>query len=66
VLSEKIRYNEQELEFDDFIFEPQLVKDELYIIKTDTVTDTNYLEKLDVGGNRLFGTDCDVDDLERN
>jgi len=66
VLADCIKYNSLELEFDDFIFEPQLVKDELYIVKKDTITGLNYLEKLDVGGNRLFGTDCDIDDFERN
>ena len=66
IIADSIKYKEEPLEFDDFIFEPQLVKDELYIVKRDPVTNLNFLEKLDVGGNKLFGTDCDVDDLERN
>jgi len=66
VIANNIKYNNQTLEFDDFIFEPQTIKDELYIVKKDMVTDENYLEKLDVGGNKLFGTDCDIDDFERN
>ena len=61
-----VEYNDQKLEFDDFIFEPQLVKDELYIVKRDNITNINYLEKLEVGGNKLFGTDCDVDNMDRN
>jgi len=66
IIANSLKCKDNSLEFDDFIFEPQLVKDELYIVKRDTVTDINYLEKLDVGGNKLFGTDCDIDDLERN
>jgi hypothetical protein len=66
VLADSIKYKDEPLEFDEFIFDPQLVKDELYIVKKDPISNLNVLEKLDVGGNRLFGTDCDVDDFERN
>ena len=66
VVVDFVEYNEKKLEFDDFIFEPQLIKDELYIVKRDNISNTNYLEKLEVGGNRLFGTDCDIDNFDRN
>jgi len=66
VIADSLKYNGEPLEFEEFIFDPQLVKDELYIVKRDPITDLNFLEKLDIGGNRLHGTDCDVDDFERN
>jgi len=66
IIADSIKYRDEPLEFDEFIFDPQLVKDELYIVKRDPINGLNFLEKLDIGGNRLFGTDCDVDDFERN
>jgi hypothetical protein len=66
IVANSLKIDDEPLDFEDFIFEPQLVRDELYIVKKDTITGINFLEKLEVGGNRLFGTDCDIDDLERN
>ena len=66
IVIDSAKYNGENLEIEDIVFDPQLVKDELYMVKIDIDTNIKVLEKLDIGGNKLFGTDFIVDDFEEN
>ncbi|NPA27768.1 MAG: hypothetical protein GXN91_01785 [Epsilonproteobacteria bacterium] len=46
IIIDSLKYDGEELEFEDFIFEPQLVRDELYIVKEDKESGVKILEKL--------------------
>ena len=47
-------------------FDATVIIDELYSAKFDKESQKYILERLSVGGERLIGTDCYVDDFEKN
>ncbi len=47
-------------------FDSTVIIDELYAAKFDKELNSYILERLNVGGERLIGTDCYVDDFEKN
>ncbi|SMC09923.1 hypothetical protein [Nitratiruptor tergarcus] len=60
------QYNGEKVEVSEFLFRPQQVYGQLYILKKDPIEDLKILQKVDFGGHSLVDADMDVDDFEAN
>ena len=54
------------LEEDSAYFDANVIVDALYSARFDKESETYILTRLEVGGERIIGTDCYVDDFEKN
>ena len=63
---DKIFVKDAVIEEANSYFDATVIIDELYSAKFDKESQTYILERLSVGGERLIGTDCYVDDFEKN
>ncbi len=63
---DKIFVKDAVIEEANSYFDATVIIDELYSAKFDKESQTYILERLSVGGERLIGTDCYIDDFEKN
>ena len=63
---DKLSIKDSTIEEANSYFDATVIIDELYSAKFDKELKTYILERLNVGGERLIGTDCYVDDFEKN
>jgi len=66
VNTDYIRYKKEKFELVDFVFHPNHIFGQLYIVKEDPIAQTKVLQKVEFGGVRLAGTDLDISDIENN
>ena len=63
---DSIDVKEQTLQESEGYFDPTVTIDELYIAKYNPEEDIFFLERLDVGGEKLVSADLYVDDFDKN
>ena len=63
---DSIDVNGQELSESEGYFNPTVTIDELYVTKYNEEEGSYFLERLDVGGERLASAECYVDDFDKN
>ncbi len=63
---DKLSVKDAVIEEANSYFDATVIIDELYGAKFDKESQKYVLERLSVGGERLIGTDCYVDDFEKN
>jgi hypothetical protein len=62
VVVDRLYCDGEELEYDEFIFNPQLIQDEIYIVKSED--GVKFLEKIDTGDGKLFGSELYLDEID--
>ncbi len=63
---DSLKIIDEEVEESEGYFDPVNVIDDLYVVRYDQESNLYLLERLSVGGTKLFDNECYVDDFDKN